>query len=90
MIDVGNDGDISYRLGHRGAFSFLFGSPPTGEGTCEVGGRHRGELPHGAAVFILPAAGFWDCFLRFGRSGWPGLSDGGTEAEAANGLTFAV
>ena len=23
-----------------------------------LGARHRGELPHGAAVFILPAGGF--------------------------------
>jgi len=36
----------------------LVRAPSVGSGDYGVGGRHRGELPHGAAVFILPAARF--------------------------------
>ena len=55
VVNMGNDGDIAYRLGHREVLSFLF-RPPNferrGYGGWE---RHGGESPHNAAISILSA-----------------------------------
>jgi hypothetical protein len=51
VVNMGNDGDIAYRLGHRIAFP-SFGSALE---AIELG-RQEGELPHIAALLILSAA----------------------------------
>jgi hypothetical protein len=55
VVNMGNDGDIPYRLGHRGDFpSFGLAN------RAMVGARQEGELPHSAALSILPAGGIGD------------------------------
>jgi hypothetical protein len=56
MVDMGDDGDIAYRLRHREFFLFVQAAFPSSEGGSGVGRRHGGELPHSAAPSILPAA----------------------------------
>jgi hypothetical protein len=50
VVNMGDDGDITYRLGHRGAFP----NSSLADGLW-IGGRKYSNVPHSAAVSILSA-----------------------------------
>jgi hypothetical protein len=55
VVYMGNDGDIAYRLGHRGTFFLLVGF---GLGGYGVGGREKANR-RAVRLFPFYQQGFW-------------------------------
>jgi hypothetical protein len=69
VVNMGNDGDIAYRLGHR-EFSFLFGSPCSGRGTIGLGAPRRRIATQCGFFYSISDSGRPAQSVRLRRRNW--------------------